>query len=209
MNFDRLDIRRRIVRLAHPGQTATVTGPFDQIEKEASSFGKSRKMQIRITQTDGGALIERLPDLPAARHAYPEIAALEPGQNVLLDVPPISHQRVRVTASQTALRLGTTYRCMREGDAIRVIRTDGMDPDANAALPIRATKYNLDRLTTEPKIVFEVERQERARLRSACSAKSAQTGWTIRCRLQDDGTMLVYRTDAGAPKAATTSTAAE
>lgn len=199
MTFDRMTVRRHMLRLAQTGDAVHVPGPFDQIEKEAQSFARSRRMQITISQHQDGATIERLADKVRGQHAYTEIESLAPGQSVVLDVPALSHQRVRVAASQFSKKTGATYRCMADGDTIRVIRTDGTDKPIE--VPTRATKYDLDRLATEPRITFNVPPTEHHKVRSACSFKSKQTGWTIRCRLQDDGTMLVYRNDAGAPAA--------
>lgn len=201
MTFDRSEIRRKILTLADTGDSVQISGHPTRTEAEAKSFGRARGIRLRIQLTESGIIATRLAPAQRGAHAYPEIAELEPGSGVLINVPPLSHQRVRVNASQTAARLGRTFRCMREGDAIRVIRTDGVNPEQVAAIPARSNKYNLDRLATSPQIIFGgVPTNERTRLRSACSFKSAQTGWTIRCRLQDDGTMLVYRTDAGAAK---------
>lgn len=204
--FDPLDLRRKLIRLAEPGDSVEFAGPFDLIDAEVRRFSRGRGIPFDIEQADGGARITRKQKKPKGMHAYPEIAELKPGESVLLDVPPISHQRVRVTASQTALKTGATFRCMREGDAIRVIRTDGIDSRAAAALPARPTKYDLDRLATGARLTFDVAPADQFKLRSACSFKAKQTGWAIRCRLQDDGTMLVYRTDAPTPAPAPTPT---
>lgn len=194
-----MQIRRLIIRLTQPGQSDTALGPFDHIKAEAERFAKARKLSVRVTPIEGGAKIERIPDQPKGLHAYPEILELAPGGSVLLQVAPLSHQRVRVRASQVAAKLGWTLRCMREGDAIRVIRTDGVEAAPGPAMPTRATKYDLDRLATPgERLVFQVTPPEQSRLRSACSTKARMTGWAIRCRLQDDGTMLVYRTDGPA-----------
>ena len=197
MSFDSLELRRKLVKLDLPGATVDALGTFELISAAARKFGRGRGIPLQIDPIEGGARITRLAEKQKGTHAYPEIAQLPPGQSVLLDVPPLSHQRVRVTASQTATRLGRTYRCMREGDAMRVIRTDGIPADA-IAVPTRATKYDLDRLATGERLTFEIAPADHHKLRAACTFKGKQTGWTIRCRLQDDGTMLVYRTDAGA-----------
>ena len=201
MSFDSLDLRRKLVKLEEPGSTTDVPGTFALISAAAKKYSRGRGIPLQVDPIEGGARITRLAEKQKGMHAYPEIAALTPGQSVLLDVPPISHQRVRVTASQTAMKNSATYRCTREGDAIRVTRTDGIEAIAAAALPTRPTKYDLDRLATGERLTFTVAPADQYKLRSACSFKSKQTGWTIRCRLQDDGTMLVYRTDQGAPSA--------
>lgn len=200
MSFDKMYVRRKILELTGAGSSTEMDGPHDLIEHEAKSFGRARGIRLLLERVGGSVRVTRLADRQKGMHAYPEIAGLAPGQSVLLDVPPASHQRVRVTASQTSMKTGATYRCLREGDAIRVVRTDGADVSAD--LPVRATKYSLDRLSTGERLVFHVEPRERTRLRSACSTKGLQTGWTIRCRLQDDGSMLVYRTDVPAQQQA-------
>lgn len=194
MTVDHMQIRRLIMRLTTTGQSEDIAGPFDQIQVQAERFAKARKLQLRVTPIDGGARIERMPDKVGGLHTYPEILELVPGGSVVLQVPPISHQRVRVRASQVAAKLGWTLRCMREGEAMRVIRTDGVEA-ADTGLPTRATKYGFDRLSTQGSITFEVTREERSRLRLAVSNYAARHGWVLRCRLQDDGTMLVHRTD--------------
>lgn len=65
--------------------------------------------------------------------------------------------------------------------------------------PPRANKrWDLDGLAKGERLIFTVSPAEHHKLRLAASQKGKVTGWTIRCRIQDDGTMVVYRTDAGA-----------
>jgi len=202
MNFDEMEVRRRILRLASPGDSATVVGDFETIAASAVAFGKARGIPLTVAPVEGGALLTRVERSAIyGAGAFPEIASLEPGGSVLISVAPAAHQRVRLAASTIGRNAGRVFRCARTGDDITVIRIDGADPAA-VAMPARATKYGLERLAFEPRMVLHVDARERRNLRVAASQKAASMGWCLRCRLQDDGTMLVYRTDAGAAQQA-------
>lgn len=195
----KMSVRRGILQLAAPGASFTVDGDLAEIAKIAEPFAKSRKVAIEIQPRDGGgAVITRVEDTQKNRHTYPMIAQLEPGASVLLKVDPAYHHRVRLAASQLARKTGALFKCTRTGDDITVTRFDGVDT-TQISTPKRVTKYDLDRLSIMRELRFELPRADHHKLRLAASMKAKQRGWTVRCRLQDDGSMLVYRTDAGAP----------
>lgn len=129
------------------------------------------------------------------------------------DLPRADHPNLRVAVSHAAAKNGWPLRCAIQPDGtMRVTRADKfVEPEQEAPQDkpqprARASKYGLDRLATEPSLRFEVARPDRSKLRMAVSSHAAKTGWSIRCRLQDDGTMLVYRTDAPTPAPPTPTT---
>jgi len=203
-NQDTLSIRRSINPLTI-GQSATLqiadTPPADVIAY-AKKFAKQRGMFISISETPEGVVVTRTET--ATRHpAYPEMATLGVGKSHLFQVPRAFHHRIRQAASFRSKTTGMRLACTVEGDGMRVTRLP-VTPEEIAACgsmqPVaRVTKYDLDRLSTTRELRFTIERSDHHKLRLACTNKAKTTGWTIRCRLQDDGTMLVYRTDAGAP----------
>lgn len=196
MTFDSLTLRRRIVRLAHVGENFSITGDFARIESEAVSFCRAKKIPIRIEVTDDGATITRIEAQQRGSERYPGLTKLQPGDSILIEVDPKEHQRVRVYASHLGRKMGAVFRCTKSGEAILVTRIDGTDAEQS---PARASKYDLDRLATQREIRFELPPADHHKLRLACSHKARITGWAIRCRLQDDGSMLVYRTDTQDP----------
>lgn len=205
MNTSKVDIRIAIGKLAKAGDSAAFTGPFPYIEQTAKPYARRLNIPVLIVETPTGATVTRI-DAPPPKglHSYPQIAALEPGASVLIEVDPLSHQRVRLAASNLGAKLGLVFRCTRTGNAIKVTRTDGPGEQLPAT---RASKYNLERLATERELRFSLPPEEQHRLRLAATYKARMMRWKIRCRLQDDGTMLVYRTDPGAPAAASDSPA--
>lgn len=209
-----LPIRRAIVRLNVGDSTELPINnmPISEAATEAKHFAKIKKLSIDVKTTATGLILTRSAD-PLQISMYPELDALEVGQSHLFQVPAPFHQRIRVAASSRN-RSGTVrLACTREGDFIRVTRLPMTAEEQATAGPItapaRQTKYGLERLSSQRHIVFDTPREDRAKLRLAVSNYAARQGWTIRCRLQDDGTMLVYRTDAGAPKATAASSTAQ
>lgn len=204
MSDKTLEIRRAIMRLnVNDSATLKLDGhPFSYIEAEAKRFAKARKLALRVEQVESGARITRLVEAEKIT-LYPEIDALEVGKSHLFELPPAFHQRIRVAATSRNRNGAVRLACTREGEHIRVTRLPMNDAEAAQAGPItvpkRQTKYELERLATQRSIRFDIARPDQPKLRLAVSNYSLRTGWTIRCRLQDDGSMLVYRTDAGAP----------
>lgn len=195
-----LTVRRAIVQLKIGDQT-TIKHPSataEAITAEATRFGKARRMALQIEPMDGAIKVTRLAETPRV-NLYPELDALEVGASHLFNLPPAMHQRIRLAASSRSRSGMVRLSCSREGDAIRVTRLP-MTEDEAASCPQlsmteRSTKYGLERLSTESQLRFEISRLDQAKLRLAAHRMSIKTGWMIRCRLQDDGSMLVYRTD--------------
>lgn len=78
-------------------------------------------------------------------------------------------------------------------DGVKVQRVKDWDPQAT-----RIRRWELSSLARGDRLVFNVEPADHHKLRLAVSHKAKLNGWTVRCRVQDDGTMLVYRTDSEA-----------
>lgn len=192
MTIDSLDLRRRIVRLSVPGDSVNFVGDFALIKSEAQQFCRAKHIPVRIEPSKDGAIITRVDADQVGSDRYPAFGKLQPGESELISVSPKEHQRVRVYASHFGRKTGAIFRCTKAGEGILVTRIDGT---AAAQQPARASKYDLDRLATQREIRFDIERAEHHKLRIACSTKARTTGWSIRCRLQDDGSMLVYRVD--------------
>ena len=76
-------------------------------------------------------------------------------------------------------------------DGVKVKRVKDWDPQTS-----RVRRWELDNLARGERLVFTIAPPDHHKLRLAASTKARVNGWTIRCRLQDDGTMLVYRTDS-------------
>lgn len=210
MTHSTIEIRKRILALTNVGDFTDLVGDLSHLEFVAKEFSKARRIPVLIERTELGIRVTKtLPtERSTAKHNYPQIGDLAPGESVLIDAPPEHHQRVRLAASQRGARTGMVFKCTRIGDAIRVTRMDGVDAQ-DSPTTTRPTKWDLDRLSTQSSVSFSVAPPEQHKLRLAATYKAKQTGWTIRCRLQDDGTMLVYRTDEGAPKAAHAARATE
>lgn len=200
MQFNEMEMRRGILRLSATGQSVTVPGDFEIVAAKAKSFGKAKGVPVHVTPGEAGAIVTRIERVGRGVAAYPQIGTLEPGDSVLIDAPPSQHQRVRVTVSQFGARVGRIFSCTKTGDAITVTRIDGAAAHA-VAQPVRVSRWGLERLATEPELRITLTPADQNKLRLAATTKAKATGWTIRCRLQDDGTMLVYRTDAEAPRA--------
>lgn len=213
MTINELEIRRRIVRLTI-GQSATIdTAPDTHaaVERCALAFGKAKKIPLVVRSVKDGLVVTRVE--PSEKVSlYPEIDRLEVGQSHVFPLPPGMHQRVRMAATSRNRTGKMRLTCAREGDQIRVTRLPVTEDEAQTCGPIQApatrSKYALERLSTEPMLTFHLNPSDHQRLRMAATAKGKQTGWKIRCRLQDDGSMLVYRVDPGSPRAEATEAAA-
>jgi Fe2+ transport system protein FeoA len=197
-----LKIRRKIMSMGL-GESATLQIPGvapQEIEAQARAFARTKKRPISVEITPTGVVLTRIEAEPKAS-TYPEIDALEVGGSHLFEVPSPFHQRIRLAASNRNRQGKVRLTCTVEAGGIRVTRLPLHEGEATGPieLPKRKSKYELERLATQHSIRFEVTRQEQAKLRIAVSGYALRQGWTIRCRLQDDGTMLVYRTDSGTP----------
>lgn len=197
-------IRTKIVRLT-VGDQVIITVPTltnADIQAEAAKFCRAKRTPCTFEHTPSGLLVKRIQE-EAKINLYPDIDALAIGQSKLFELPQVMHQKVRMAAGYRAQSGAARFACTREGEFIRVTRLPMTDSEAASCGPIqapaRATKYDLERLSSVRELRFDVTRQDQSKLRLAVHRQIIKTGWTIRCRLQDDGSMLVYRTDASAP----------
>ena len=171
------------------------------LKPEAERFAKIRHVAVRIELVPGGIEFTRI-EAPERANAYPEIDALEVGQGHTFQLPPAAHQRIRLAASKRSQSGAKAFTCTRVGDHIRVTRLPMGEAEAQACgaidVPARPTKYDLERLA-EPgqELRFNIPKAEHDLLRLAAHRKANKTGWRIRCRIQDDGSMLVYRVTEG------------
>ena len=203
-NQEALEIRKTILTLA-VGQSSTSPTwgyPPADVEAYAKKFAKARGVHITTQQTPAGVVITRFSE-PQRTSTYPELDALAVGDSHLFELPRELHQRIRQVATIRNRSGAVRLACSAEPAGIRVTRLPLTDDEKAACAPIQAparpTKYDLGRLSAESRLTFAIPATEQHRLRLACSQKAKAMGWVIRCRLQDDGTMVVYRTDADAP----------
>ena len=200
-------IRSKILGIAVGAkQTISAAGTESgELEAIAKQFCRSRGLTCLFRITAAGLEIERI-EKPQRGSLSPEIDALEVGQSKLFELPPTMHQKIRMACGYRSASGKVRLSCNREGDFMRVTRLPMTESEAEACGPITAppkvTKYDLERLGSVRELVFNIARPDQQKLRLAVHRQQTKTGWTIRCRLQDDGTMLVYRTDSGAPQAA-------
>lgn len=187
----------------------------------ASIRGRSGAVMFSCTREGDSLRITRLPVTDEERQRHP-VASTPQRQTkyglerlahvaeITVAVLPREELYVRHMASLTKKRTGWPISCqLMPGGMMRIYRTDKAERINPASqeprkLPAKPTKYGLDRLATQRQIRIEATPAERANLRVAASQKAKIMGWTLRCRLQDDGSMLVYRTDAQAPGMAPT-----
>lgn len=184
---------------------------------------RNRTGGVMLTCTrEGDALrITRLPVTDDERQRHPSPATpqrqtkyglerLAHADQIIFAATPAQEMSVRVAVSVAKKRHGWDLSCQRmPGGMMRVyradkagrIKTDEQNPQTRSQKP---TKYGLERLSDVRQIRVEVNAADQQRLRIAASQKARAMGWTVRCRLQDDGSMLVYRTDAQAPGMAPT-----
>lgn len=200
-----IEIRRKIKSM-ELGQQITIPVPVGRaqlIQRQILRCARGWVLPVVLDEAPGSITVTRVAEWPKVLR-YPELDALAIGGSHLYQLPATMHQRVRQAASFINKGGKVRLACTVEGGHIRVTRLPMTEAEALACppikLPARATRWGLDRLATEPSLVFEIEPRDQHKLRLACTSKAKATGWTIRCRIQDDGTMKVYRTDAGAPQ---------
>lgn len=200
MSTDVIKIRRAIVRLAVGDSTRIVIAGMSPAEvlAEVRTYSRQRRTPVDAKLTDDGVDVTRI-EAAQRLNIYPEIDALELGQSHHFELPIAMHARIRQAASNRGRTHGVAYMCQRQGQGITVTRIPAT-PEERASgveidVPQRKTKWGLERLETEPRLQFELSAEDQMRLRLSVSRKAAITGWRIRCRKQDDGTMLVYRVD--------------
>lgn len=208
-----LEIRRAIASPRFgPAVTLPTRGkPATAMAEYAVKFGRSRRIGVKAEASpDGSKVTLSRIDFELSTSLYPEMDALKIGQSHVFHLPVHLHQRIRLAASNRSRQGKGTFTCSRVGDSLRVTRLPTTEEERAACGPItvatRVTKYDLERLTSQPQLTFNIPRADQAKLRLAAHRHMIKTGWQIRCRLQDDGTMLVYRVTEGpapAPAAAT------
>lgn len=202
-----LNIRRAIMRLAvNESKTVKPTSiTCEDFKAEAIRYAKVKRIGLDVKIEGDKVTMTRLIEIQK-QSLYPEIDALEVGQSHRFEMGPTLHQRIRLAASNRTRQGLMRLTCTREGDAIRVTRLPMNSEEAAACGAVvvaeRATRWGMERLATTRELRFDVPRKDHGSLRLAATRKAMMTGWTIRCRIQDDGTMLVYRTDKDAPAAA-------
>lgn len=205
-NQNELNIRRAIIQMA-VGETQTLpigdTPPADAA-RLAIAFARNHKTPITADMTPDGMRITRVESWPRSS-MYPELDALAVGESRLFDLPQAFHQRIRQAATVRNKTGEVRLSCAREGSGLRVTRLPLTEDEHAQCGPIQAparpSKYELERLATMREIRFTVAARDQHKLRLAVSHKAKSTGWPLRCRLQDDGSMLVYRTDKPATPA--------
>lgn len=198
MSDTNMQIRRALVRL-EIGQTADIT--IDGVDPgtvliEVRAFARVRKMNINAKIDGLGVTVTRL-DARTRGSIYPALDALQLGESHLFELPPALHHAVRQAASNRGRTHGVAFTCQRQPDGIRATRIGATDEEVKAskALDIkpRQTKWGLERLETSDELHFFIDAADQMRLRLSVARKAAITGWRIRCRKQDDGSMLVKR----------------
>jgi len=212
MRLDEIAVRRILVAM-HEGSKATIQQPGVPnltVADYAKAFAKARKIGLEINVTNAGVEVTRVKWETRRRGAeFSNMDSLKVGESFLFNLAPTMHQSVRVAASVRSRSGEVRYACNREGNAIRVTRLPLTAEEMAAYVPnqtpaqanSRQTVWGLERLATQTSLTFDISPQDRLRLRCAVSQKGARTGWRLRCRVQDDGTMLVQRLDAATPPA--------
>lgn len=193
MDMEKIEVRRKMLALTNQGDSFEVLGDYSLIEATARQFSKSRGIPVRVEASEAGAIIIKINAKPQSG-AYPQIANLKPGESITIAEPAQNHQRIRVAASQFGKKVGVKFCCSSVGDAVLVTRLAADTP--------KASRWPMDGLANGLRLTFQVTPAEQNKVRLAATYKSKMTGWTIRCRLQDDGSMLVYRTDLPSAAAA-------
>ena len=207
MSNDVLHIRRAVMRLPLNMPTAIdVPGMSPEaVQDEVKRFAKARRIPIETKLTATGITAKRI-DADLRPSLYPELDALKVGESHLFDLPPPMHQRIRLAASNRTRMGKARLTCAREGDGIRVTRLPMTEDERQACGTIdavtRTSRWGLEQLATTRELRFDIARADQQKLRMAAHKIGVKRSWKIRCRIQDDGSMLVYRTDFEAPAAA-------
>jgi len=207
MSDETLRIRRAMMRLALNTPIAIdVPGMSPEaIQDEAKRFAKTRRIPVEVKLTATGITARRI-EADVKPSVYPELDALKVGQSHLFDLPPAMHQRIRLAASNRSRMGSVRLTCSRDGDGIRVTRLPMTDEERQACTNIdavtRTSRWGLERLQTEREMRFDIDRRDHQKLRMAAHQFNVKRDWRIRCRIQEDGSMLVYRVDEQAPAAA-------
>jgi hypothetical protein len=199
-----LEIRKRIAA-AQIGETVVMPIgdlPLDQARAIAKSFGGRRRYPVIIFDAPddrpGELCFKRVTEDEAKSFAYPELDLLQIGQSHLFAAPKPMHQRIRMAASVRNRRGDVLLSCTLETGGLRVTRHPLTEAEIAAhgfiETPKRPSKYGLEQLEHLTELRFtSMQFVETQRLRLAVSTKAKIMGWKLRCRLQNDGTMVVTR----------------
>lgn len=200
--FDDMEIRRSIVRMTI-GSFVEISVPVGQEPAAAAcavAFGRSKKIEIMVTQSHGSIAIVRV-EPEEKPNIYRDLDILKVGESHLFPFPPRWHMRVRNAAAARNRTGRVLFSCSKEGHQIRVTRMPLTDEEAAlVTTPLKrhgdTSKYALSRLLTPgASVVFDLPRAEHYALRNSVSRYATVNSLRLRCRLQDDGSMLVYRVD--------------
>lgn len=208
LDLDELSIRRAIMRMAVGSTIVLRVRPGAEYAAEicAKTFGRSRKIPLSTSVEPGAVAIKRL-DGTTNPSIYPEIDALKVGESHVFALPPAMHPRIRAAATARNRTGKVRLACTGDIEHIRVTRLP-LTPEEHAQcgpIEIERTrgKYELRRLLTPgAKVRYEIPVADHYSLRNTVSRFATVNGIRVRCRLQDDGSMLVYRVDE-APQAQT------
>lgn len=210
MKIDEIEIRRQILKTTIGSAVIIQTprGTESAAEACALAFGRAKKIPM-IVSIGVGEIVVRRTLTDEKPSIYPEIDALEVGESHLFPFPPPMHQRVRNAASSRNQDGKVRYACTREGDQIRVTRLPITDAEMQKCGPIEISgstkdggRYRLGRLHQPgARLSFDIPRSEHMSLRNLVSRYAIRHNLKVRCRVQDDGSMLVYRIDDQAPQA--------
>lgn len=203
MSQTEMTLRRAVLNIQH-GQTKSVeiAEPHGaELKTYVEKFARSRKVGVSVTIDGSKLIIERVGNL-STTHRYGEMDGLAVGASHLFKVAIPEHAAVRRMASyRNRDGSGRVFRCTVDAGGLRVTRMPSTEAERQAVPLVegvtRATKYGLERLETVGEIRFDVSRQEQQRLRMAVHKFAVKMDWRIRCRLQDDGSMLVVRLATG------------
>lgn len=214
-----LEIRKTIINLPFGESASLVLGdlPLEHAKDVALRFSRARKLPILILPSDPGVLaLRRVTQTEANPGKYPEMSALKIGESHLYEVPPPMFQRIRIAASNHNKTGLVLFSCRSEAQGLRVTRhpltaeeiaaygliepTKKPAPAQVAQVPKvrKPTKYALERLATESTLRFDIPRTAHGDLRTRVTQYAMKHGLTLRCRVQDDGSMLVYPAPAPA-----------
>jgi hypothetical protein len=199
MSDTELTLRRAVLQL-QPGQPKSVEidpPSAGQLKNYVESFARRKKIGL-TTRLEGSQLImERGANLVSTLR-YGEMDGLAVGESHVFKVGIPEHAAVRRMASyRNRDGSGRAFRCTVDSDGLRVTRMPATDAERQATPLVsasrRPTKYGLERLVEVGEIRFDLPRKDHQRLRMAVHQFGLKMEWKIRCRIQDDGAMLVVR----------------
>lgn len=199
MSNHQMTIRRIVLQLQN-GQSKSV----DVDEKDAAGlkdyverFARSRKVAAEAVIEGSKLIIHHHGDLLSTAR-YGEMDGLKVGESHVFKIGIPEHAAVRRMASyRNRDGSGRLFKCSVVENGMRVTRmpTTAEERQSIAVIdePRRASKWGLERLEDTGELRFDLPRADHQRLRLSAHQMAVKTGWKIRCRIQDDGSMLVVR----------------